>query len=68
MPYTYIDVPWVTPPFINAFLASGGSIMAAVVQFVAFAAIVLLYMPFVHISNKVYEKSLRENAEENAAD
>jgi PTS system cellobiose-specific IIC component len=68
MPYTYIDVPWVTPPFINAFLASGGSIMAAIVQFIAFAAIVLLYMPFVLISNRVYEKSLRENAEENAAD
>jgi hypothetical protein len=29
---------------------------------------VLLYMPFVLISNRVYEKSLRENAEENAAD
>ncbi|MBQ9155017.1 MAG: PTS sugar transporter subunit IIC [Solobacterium sp.] len=68
MPYTYIDVPWVTPPFINAFLASGGSIMAAVVQFIAFAAIVLLYMPFVYISNRVYEKSLREKDSENNAD
>jgi hypothetical protein len=31
-------------------------------------SLVVIHMPFVHISNKVYEKSLRENAEENAAD
>jgi PTS system cellobiose-specific IIC component len=56
MPITYIDVPWVTPPFINAFLATGGSFTAVLVQFVAFAAIVMLYAPFVRISNKVAEK------------
>ena len=61
MPITYIDVPWVTPPFINAFLATGGSIMAVAVQLVAFAAIVLLYAPFVRISNKVAAKQAEEN-------
>lgn len=64
MPVTYIDAPWVTPPFINAFLATGGSVMAVVVQMVAFAAIVLLYAPFVRISNKVAAKQAAR-AEEN---
>lgn len=61
MPITYIDVPWVTPPFINAFLATGGSITAVLVQVVAFAAIVMLYAPFVRISNKVAEKQAEMN-------
>ena len=63
MPVTYIDVPWVTPPFINAFLATGGSFVAVLVQMVAFAAIVLLYLPFVKISNKIAEKQAAESSE-----
>ena len=60
MPITYIDVPWVTPPFINAFLATGGKFSAVIVQFVAFAAIVALYTPFVLISNKVAAKQAEQ--------
>ena len=63
MPITYIDVPWVTPPFINAFLATGGSFMAVLVQLVAFAAIVMLYAPFVKISNTVAERQKAEKPE-----
>ena len=63
MPVTYIDVPWVTPPFINAFLATGGKFSAVLVQLVAFAAIVLLYTPFVLISNGIAKK-LQEKKEE----
>ena len=60
MPITYIDVPWVTPPFINAFLATGGKFSAVIVQFVAFVAIVALYTPFVLISNKVAAKQAEQ--------
>lgn len=62
MPYTFLDVPWVTPPFINAFLACGGKISGALVQLVAFAVIVVMFIPFVKISNRVYEKQQAQNA------
>ena len=61
MPITYIDVPWVTPPFINAFLATGGKFSAVLVQFVAFVAIVALYTPFVLVSNQVAKKQAEQN-------
>lgn len=49
------------PPFINSFLATGGDWRAPIVQFVAFVAILLLYMPFVKLSNKVYAKQLAQS-------
>jgi cellobiose PTS system EIIC component len=52
MNITYIDVPWCMPPFINAFLATGGDIRAVIVQLVAFAVCVAIYAPFVIIRNK----------------
>lgn len=64
MPYTYLDVPWVIPPFINGFLATGGKIQGALVQMVVFAILVLLYMPFVKMSNRVYAKKLESTSQE----
>lgn len=63
MPITFIDVPWVTPPFINAFIATGGSFRAVLVQMFVFALLVLLFAPFVKISNKIAEKKAKENSE-----
>lgn len=56
MAITYIDVPWCMPPFLNAFLATGGDYRAVLVQLVAFVVIVLIYIPFVKISNKEFLK------------
>lgn len=64
MSITYIDVPWCMPPFLNAFLATGGDIKAVIVQLVAFVMIVFIYIPFVKISNKAFlkkEASSNEN-------
>lgn len=44
---TYIMVPWITPPFVNAFLATGGSIGAVLTTVVVFVISVLIYAPFV---------------------
>lgn len=67
MAITYIDVPWCMPPFINAFLATGGDFRAVLVQLVAFIAITAIYIPFVKISNKAFIKmnKNKEVGEEN---
>ncbi|NBI07077.1 PTS sugar transporter subunit IIC [Senegalia massiliensis] len=49
---TYILIPWTTPPIISAFLATGGDFFAAIVALVVLVVSVLIYMPFVAITNK----------------
>ncbi len=53
IPPVFLAVPWITPPGLYAYLATGGSIMAALVSlfnvFVAF----LIWTPFVLSANKV---------------
>ncbi|MEF2609889.1 MAG: PTS transporter subunit EIIC [Faecalicoccus sp.] len=52
MGYTYVLVPWVTPPVVNSFLSSGGSIGAAITVVIIFVVSVLIYIPFVKIADK----------------
>lgn len=47
-----VETPWVTPPVISAFLATGLDWKAAVVAAGTFALSVLIYIPFVIASNK----------------
>lgn len=49
----YIAPPWVTPPIISAFLATGGDIGATLVAAGLFALTIAIYAPFVIIANKV---------------
>lgn len=55
IPPVYVAVPWILPPGLYAFFATGGSIMAAIVSlfnvFVAF----LIWTPFVLIANRIKE-------------
>lgn len=48
----YVEIPWTTPAFINAFLATGGSIGAVFTQLICLAATILIYIPFVKAANK----------------
>ncbi|WP_040213500.1 PTS sugar transporter subunit IIC [Clostridium polynesiense] len=52
MAHTYVLVPWTTPPVLSAFFATGGHLMSAVTVVVILAVSVLIYMPFVAITNK----------------
>lgn len=48
----YIAPPWVTPPIISAFLATGGSIGATLVAAFNFFLSIVIYAPFVILMNK----------------
>lgn len=60
LPKVVIAVPWVMPPVINAFLATGASWKAAVVAIINLLLITLVYLPFVLISNKQMEQEMAE--------
>ncbi|MDR3767665.1 MAG: PTS transporter subunit EIIC [Butyricicoccus sp.] len=47
-----LEAPWTTPPFLDAFLSSGGSIGAGITELLCIAVATLIYIPFVLIANK----------------
>lgn len=47
------QVPWITPPGFYAFFATGGDFMAAILSLALLALDVIIYVPFVKVSNKV---------------
>ncbi len=53
VPPTSIMVPWTTPPVLGAFLATGGSITAALLALVNFVIALFIYLPFIHLSNRM---------------
>ena len=57
------QVPWITPPGFYAFFATGGDFMAAFLSLALLALDVMIYIPFVKVSNKVDENMLSENQE-----
>lgn len=52
-PIPIINVPWTTPIIISGFLATNYNIMGAVTQIVLFALAVVLWIPFIKISDKL---------------
>ncbi|MBN2795382.1 MAG: PTS sugar transporter subunit IIC [Clostridia bacterium] len=58
VPMTSVIVPWTTPPVIGAFLATNGSVAAAALALFNLALTVVMYLPFVILSNRKLEKSL----------
>ncbi|KAF1299105.1 PTS lactose transporter subunit IIC [Enterococcus sp. JM4C] len=48
-----VMVPWPMPPIVNAYLATAGDIGAVITQIICIIVSILIYLPFVKVSNKV---------------
>lgn len=53
---TIVFVPWITPPIISGWLATGGDWRASVLQIILIALGVVIYLPFLKISERVSRK------------
>lgn len=53
-------VPWSVPPFINAWMGSGGDFRNVILQVILLVTQMAIYLPFL----KLYERSLTMSAEE----
>ncbi|WP_297282197.1 PTS sugar transporter subunit IIC [uncultured Anaerococcus sp.] len=49
-------VPWTTPPLLNGFLATGGDKRAIIVQLLIIILGVMLYIPFIKVSERVTKR------------
>ena len=56
VPETSVIIPWVTPPVLSGFLATGGSFMGALLSGVNFLIAFFIYLPFVIAANKGIER------------
>ena len=64
MPVAVYPVPDGTPSLLYAFIGTGGSLRALAVSLLCFAVDVAIFIPFVHLSNKV-QHGLKEEGESN---
>lgn len=64
MPAAVYTVPDGTPSLLYAFIGTGGSLRALAVSLLCFAVDVAIFIPFVHLSNKV-QHGLKEEGESN---
>ncbi|SCY36496.1 PTS sugar transporter subunit IIC [Alkaliphilus peptidifermentans] len=55
VPPTFVAIPWITPVGIGGFLATGGSIMGALLALFNFCVAVLIYLPFIKLADKYTE-------------
>ena len=53
IPPVFLAVPWITPPGLYAYLATGGNIMAGLVSLFNIFVAFLIWLPFVLSANKV---------------
>lgn len=57
-----ILVPWTMPPIIGGYLATGGHISGAILQFVCLVISILIYYPFFKvIDNQYYQQEVTQN-------
>ncbi|NLK07539.1 MAG: PTS sugar transporter subunit IIC/EAL domain-containing protein [Firmicutes bacterium] len=63
VPYTIADVPWSTPIFISGYTATG-SIAGIVMQFINLIIAVMIYTPFVRLSEKMAQMTFSQAFQE----
>ncbi|MCK1993670.1 PTS sugar transporter subunit IIC [Peribacillus muralis] len=59
-----VMVPWTTPPLINAYLSTAGSIGAVITQVICIVVSVLIYLPFVMMANAGVKEKRKKEADE----
>ncbi|GAB6168195.1 PTS sugar transporter subunit IIC [Clostridium carnis] len=52
IPPVFVSVPWIMPPGVYAFLATGGSLLAGAVSLLNVAVAFFIWLPFVKLANK----------------
>lgn len=62
IPPVFVAVPWVMPVGIYAWMATGGSFMAAVVSILCLGVSFLLWTPFVMLANRIQMKEESERS------
>lgn len=58
IPPVFIMVPWITPPRLYAYLATGGSWLAGLVSLLNLGVAFLIWLPFILYANRVKENEL----------
>lgn len=53
VPPVFLAVPWITPPGLYAYLATGGSFAAAILSLFNMVVAFFIYLPFVLVANRV---------------
>ena len=59
---TVAAAPWITPPVIQSFIATGGDIMATILTVLLIILDVFLFLPFVLASNKATDEGVSDFA------
>ena len=63
-----VMVPWTTPPIINAWLSTAGSMGAVATQIVCIIVAMLIYLPFVKVASRRAELAQLEAEKQAAAE
>ncbi len=60
VPKVFIELPWVMPPVISGYLATGGNLVSIILSLVNLALAVLIWIPFILVSNRVKNSVIEE--------
>jgi PTS system cellobiose-specific IIC component len=62
-----VMVPWTTPPVINAWLSTAGSMGAVVTQLICIVIATVVYFPFVKVASRRAEQAQKEALQNQSA-